>query len=150
MVPQAQTSTPSEALLPRLENVREQGPGRWLACCPAHDDRNPSLSIRETGDGTLLLKCWAGCGAADVVAAVNLGLSELFPNRGNDHLRGPTGRTQRWVPRDVLRAVATEALICVMAAEDLAQGVALLESEVDRLHTAVSRLNAAAREVADG
>lgn len=33
---------------------------QWIARCPAHDDRSPSLAIRETG-GRLLLRCHAGC-----------------------------------------------------------------------------------------
>lgn len=35
-------ATPGAVLLPRLERVRELGPDRWLARCPAHDDRTPS------------------------------------------------------------------------------------------------------------
>lgn len=34
---------------------------RWMAQCPAHDDRNPSLSITENADGSLILYCFAGC-----------------------------------------------------------------------------------------
>jgi hypothetical protein len=33
----------------------------WTARCPAHDDRNPSLSITEDRDGRVLLHCFAGC-----------------------------------------------------------------------------------------
>jgi DNA primase len=40
-----------------------------MACCPAHDDRNPSLSIREA-DGKILLHCHAGCSQGDVIAAL--------------------------------------------------------------------------------
>lgn len=148
MTVRGDSAEPSAMLLPRLDRVRDLGPGRWMACCPAHDDNSPSLSIRETGEGVLLIKCWSvGCGAADVVAAVGLELRDLFPNRGNDHLRGPAGKSQRWVPRDVLTAVATEVLVCAIAAEDVAQGIALAKTDVDRLHTAVARLHAAAREV---
>ena len=32
----------------------------WIDRCPAHDDNNPSLSIKETSDGKLLLHCFAG------------------------------------------------------------------------------------------
>lgn len=46
-------------VLPRLEAVRPCA-GGWVARCPAHSDRNPSLSIREV-DGKVLLKCFAGC-----------------------------------------------------------------------------------------
>jgi DNA primase len=49
------------ALLDRLEGVRACGPGRWVARCPAHEDRSPSLSIRKKDDGTTLLHCFSGC-----------------------------------------------------------------------------------------
>jgi len=58
-------------------------PTRWTAQCPAHDDREPSLSIREAevgreGDRGVLLHCHAGCGKADVVAALGLELADLY------------------------------------------------------------------------
>jgi putative DNA primase/helicase len=40
--------------------------GYWTAKCPGHDDRSPSLSISDAGDGTVLVKCHAGC-TQDVV-----------------------------------------------------------------------------------
>lgn len=61
--------SPADLLIPQLDAVRRTGDGRWIARCPAHYDRHPSLSVRETADGTLLLHCWAGCPAADVMAA---------------------------------------------------------------------------------
>lgn len=60
------------------------GTGRYMACCPAHDDRSPSLSIKECDDGRLLIHCFAGCPAVDVLEAVGLSLSDLFP----DDLKG--------------------------------------------------------------
>lgn len=41
----------------------------WMAKCPAHDDKNPSLSIREV-DGKVLLHCHAGCTQRDVIDAL--------------------------------------------------------------------------------
>ena len=139
------STRPADILLPRLEAVRETGDGRWSARCPAHDDRTPSLTIRETDDATLLVRCWAGCGAADVVAAVGLELSHLFPDRLTD--RAPLRRGERWIPRDVLKAVAHEATIVVLAAEDLARGASLSERDHDRLTQAWHRLRAATSEV---
>ena len=49
-------------------NARRAG-SQWMAACPAHDDRNPSLAIRED-EGTILLRCHAGCSQADVIAAL--------------------------------------------------------------------------------
>jgi hypothetical protein len=42
----------------------------WVACCPAHDDRTPSLSIREVAGGKILIHCHAGCEQARVLAAL--------------------------------------------------------------------------------
>ena len=142
-------STPSEPpvqhLLSRLERVKETGPGRWSACCPAHDDRTPSLTLREVSDGTVLMKCWAGCGAADVVAAVGLDLADLFPPKSDG--AKPLRPGERWVPRDVLRAVASEALVALVAVEAVRRGEALSDDDAQRLAVAAGRLRAAAREV---
>lgn len=70
----------ADAILSRLDAVRKVGPGRWRARCPAHDGKNKQvLSIGETTDGTVLVKCFAGCTAAAVVGAVGLELHDLFP-----------------------------------------------------------------------
>ena len=42
----------------------------WTACCPAHDDQRPSLSIRDAEDGMVLVRCHAGCDQAWVIAAL--------------------------------------------------------------------------------
>jgi len=65
-------------LLSRLDRVRQVGAGRWVARCPAHDDRSPSLSIRETGDSRVLVHCHAGCDAFDVLQAIGLQFSDLY------------------------------------------------------------------------
>jgi putative DNA primase/helicase len=44
--------------------------GSWVARCPAHDDRTPSLSLADGHDGRLLVKCWAGCSAHNVLSAL--------------------------------------------------------------------------------
>ena len=53
----------------------------WMARCPAHEDRTPSLSIAAGDDGRVLLHCWAGCRTRDIVAALGLQWSDLFPAR---------------------------------------------------------------------
>ncbi|MGE3992649.1 DUF7146 domain-containing protein [Pseudorhodoplanes sp.] len=44
--------------------------GAWMAHCPAHDDRAPSLSIAYARDGKVLVRCHAGCDQRDVIAAL--------------------------------------------------------------------------------
>ena len=43
----------------------------WMACCPAHDDSRPSLSINTGKDGKVLVRCHAGCDQRDVIAALS-------------------------------------------------------------------------------
>jgi hypothetical protein len=62
------------------------GPGRLvngqlLFRCPAHEDRHPSLSIRELRDGTLLVFCHAGCLTEDVLDCIGLTMADLYPPR---------------------------------------------------------------------
>jgi hypothetical protein len=68
-----------DQLLPRLSKVKELRPHHWQACCPAHEDQTPSLSIGIGDDGRILLKCWTGCRAEDITGALGLGLADLFP-----------------------------------------------------------------------
>ena len=57
-----------------LNNSRKIADGKWIACCPAHDDKNPSLSITQTHD-KVLVHCFAGCEQRDVLQALTeLGL----------------------------------------------------------------------------
>lgn len=65
-------------ILERLHKVRKLGNG-WTACCPAHEDANPSLSVAVGDDGRFLVCCQAGCPTSDVMEALGLGLRDLFP-----------------------------------------------------------------------
>ncbi|MDE3055573.1 MAG: AAA family ATPase [Verrucomicrobiota bacterium] len=57
--------------------MQKSGAG-YSACCPAHDDENPSLSIKEGCDGKILLHCFAGCPVDSICASLGLGVSDLF------------------------------------------------------------------------
>lgn len=131
----------AEALLSRLEKVKQTGKDRWVACCPAHADQHPSLNVRETPDGTVLIKCFTGCGAADVVAAVGLELSDLFPPRP-DSPDEPTRRQARegFHAMDVLVALAHEALVVDCAVGTLQRRGWLTDDECDRLAQASDRI----------
>ncbi len=70
----------ADVLLNKLDGVRQVANGRWRARCPSHDGTNRDvLSIGETSDGTVLVKCFHGCSVAEVVQAVGLELHDLFP-----------------------------------------------------------------------
>jgi len=125
-------------LLDRLQGVRQTGPGRWLAKCPNHEDRSPSLSVRELDDGTVLIKDFGGCGAADVVAAVGLGLSDLFPERPTDHRRRPPH--SRIPAADALVAIDHEAHVVAIIGADILAHRELDQPTWERLALAVRRI----------
>lgn len=52
----------------------------WMACCPVHEDRSPSLSISAGNDGKILVRCHAGCDQCDVIAALRK--RGLWPTNG--------------------------------------------------------------------
>ena len=79
-----------EQVVALLENVSSACNG-WTGSCPAHDDRNPSLSVAEGDDGRVLLHCFAGCEVEEIVAALGLTMSDLFPAENSGRHQGGGG-----------------------------------------------------------
>lgn len=87
---------PVQTVLDRLDGWKAVGDRQWLAPCPAHDDRNPSLSIGTGDDGRALVKCQAGCSIDDVLAAMDppMTMADLFP-KGTSPNGSATKRTSK-------------------------------------------------------
>lgn len=140
----------AELLLSRLERVRKTGSGRWVARCPAHEDREPSLSVRECDDGTVLIKCFAGCGATDVVEAAGLRLSDLFPPRQAASLATRAATHRPSIPwEDVVRSIRHHLLAIGLAADDLARGTGLSREDAASLARAARFVLRIIEEVRD-
>ena len=75
-------NVPLQNVLDRLERVKDHG-AYFMALCPAHADRNPSLEVRLGDTGNVLLHCHAGCTFEEVVDALRLKPADLFPDSGN-------------------------------------------------------------------
>ncbi len=90
-----------EGLLARLERVRRQGDS-YLARCPAHEDKQPSLSIRLGDNGKILVHCHAGCTAEAIVKAVGLELTDLFPEEPKRNGRRHIVETYRYEKQGTL------------------------------------------------
>jgi len=80
--------TPLERVVSRLDRVMRSGAG-YAARCPAHDDRDPSLSVREGEDGRVLLHCFGGCSPEAVVSALDLKMADLFPEQRDEDTPDP-------------------------------------------------------------
>jgi len=88
-----------EEFLSRLEGVRQVSDGSWMALCPAHDDRNPSLSI-QLADDRILIHCFAGCSPQTVVRAMGLEMKDLFLEEEEPFETGPGVLQAAYVYRD--------------------------------------------------
>jgi len=128
------------ALLDRLEGVRETGPSRWIAKCPSHDDSSPSLAIRELDDGRILLRDFGFCHVSDVLAALGMEMTDLFPERLGHHLP-PTH--SRIPARELLALIDHETLTVGLIVGDFMDTGSLDEPSWQRLSTAVSRIGKA-------
>jgi hypothetical protein len=126
-------------LLSRLDRVKRTGPDKWVARCPAHDDKGPSLAVRELDDGRTLLHCFAGCAVHEIVAAVGMELSDLFPPRLLLDGRKPERRP--FSADDALRCLAFEVKLVYLAALETLEGKPLNDAGFERLVLAVERID---------
>ncbi|MGH8532513.1 MAG: hypothetical protein ACREV1_07240 [Gammaproteobacteria bacterium] len=132
----------ADALISRLDGVRVAGSNRWIVRCPAHEGRTPSLSVRDD-DGVVLLHCFAGCSVDDVISAIGLELSDLFPPR--ESCGGP--RSPEVSPGEVLAMLHSEALILLLAGQAMENGANLSKDDHRRLSSAVERIRDAAEYI---
>jgi hypothetical protein len=128
-----------DKVLDRLAGVKHSGEGKWIARCPSHEDKSPSLSIREMPDGRVLLHCFAGCGAGDVLISIGLRMSDLFDKPIAHHLP-PVSRG--WNSRELLELSAHEACVAAMLSTK-AGDEGLTPEEAQRLRRASARLSKA-------
>lgn len=86
-----------EDVLKRLDGVKRSG-GGYSARCPAHEDKNASLSIKQGDNGGIVLHCHAGCTPEQVVEALGLSMKDLFPDGDRprqEYRPRPTSREDR-------------------------------------------------------
>lgn len=77
-----------DSLLSKLRKVQQSHPGQWSACCPAHDDNNPSMSIALGDGGGIVVHCHARqCPAESIAAAVGFTLADFAPSVNGKHTR---------------------------------------------------------------
>lgn len=128
-----------DLLLSRLRNVKQTGRGKWIASSPTREDKRPSLAIRELPDGRILLHDFGGSDVGEIVDAVGLTLSDLFPPRD---IRYGAKVRRPFAATDILQCIGFESLVVAMAGRELLQG-RLSDVDRSRLMIAVGRIEVA-------
>lgn len=127
----------AELLISKLDKVKQTGPGRWVACCPAREDKHPSMTIRELDDGRILIHDFGGSTVNEILDAIGMDISDLFPPRQT------YGKPERrpFPASDVLRAIAFEALVVASTGVNMLAGN-FTGNDRERLILATERIQA--------
>jgi hypothetical protein len=132
-----------EQLLSRLDKVKGRN-GSYTACCPAHSDGSPSLAVRLADDGRVLLHCFAGCDIDEVLGAIGMEMSDLFPETDRyDHSKPSKPVKPAFYATDLLRIIAFEAVVVSIADYDMSRGKQLGEKDMERMKVAFERIQEA-------
>lgn len=120
-----------EMVLDALEKVRQNGES-YTACCPVHDDKTPSMSLKEA-DGKVLIHCF-GCGAngIEVVQALGLPTEVLFEETIKPDRRGK-------LIRELNRNRDFDEEVINILYHDLKNGKDIYESDMPFIKAALSR-----------
>ncbi|MBS2011219.1 MAG: hypothetical protein JST01_29510, partial [Cyanobacteria bacterium SZAS TMP-1] len=124
-----------------LSKVKKTGKGKWMACCPAHGDKNPSMAIAESSNGTILVHCFSqGCDVDSITGAIGLTPADLFPPKDERWQKEEAGQFriggQPFTAYDALACLAFEGLIVATVASDIDDG--LVPSPEDRERVTVA------------
>lgn len=132
-----------ENLLSRLDKVRRRGNNKWMASCPCHTDKTPSLSIKDD-NGTILLHCFSQeCSAHEICSTIGMEVIDLFPPSDNYDAQQSGGKKLFHDSAQVLECLAFETLVVLVTAEDMANKRTITEENHERLMQSIQRINAA-------
>jgi hypothetical protein len=105
------------------------------------------MSVRETADGTVLIKCFAGCSALDIIRKVGMKPADLFPQnyRAPHTQRGPA-KPNHWHARnEAFKSVMRETQLVGLIAADIAEGKRVSQQDAERCVEAVTKIQEALR-----
>ena len=135
-----------ETFLSALDKVKRNGKGQWIACCPAHTDRSPSMAISETDDGRVLVHCFAGCSVGEILAAVGMEFDVLYPPKPESQ-KPYRPMAKPFLGYSVVECLAYEALLVVAAARMMVNGETLYANDYQRLLLAAERMQGVVNHV---
>jgi hypothetical protein len=135
-------------LLNRLDGVKQTGQGKWLAKCPAHEDRSASFGIKLLDDGRILLNCFAGCDKESILGSLGLTFSDLFPPKPErfSYIKSKS-RPPKFSSHEIVKLAVFESTLIVLAIGQLMTTGKISPADLVRVNTAIDTLNEIEKEV---
>jgi hypothetical protein len=133
-------SAPIDVLLSRINGIKKSGKG-YMCSCPAHGGHD-CLSIEEK-DNRVLVHCFAGCSAQEVVESVDLRLSDLFADSMNPD------RKREYEIKSVTAARDQAKLVIDIGAACVQRGDQITDEDIAQLAEAQQRIDAANERLAE-
>jgi len=130
-------------LLAKLDKVKSLSNGKWLACCPAHSDKSPSFTIKLADNDRILLHCFGGCSVNEILDAVDMEMSDLYPE---STLYQKGSKPPRFNKYELFDRLITETGIISLSITQLLEGKNLNPIDLNRVLLAVSTIEDIDRE----
>jgi hypothetical protein len=134
--------TPAEKVLSRVRH-RQTGRDSYVFHSPTREDRRPSCTLRVLDDGRVLIHDFGGDSTEDILSAIGLSFSDLYPDRVGEERHGLRGERRPFPAQDILRCIGFEALVVLAAATAMMAGEPFTDADRARLVIAIGRLQAA-------
>ena len=131
-----------DLILERVQKARKVSADSYMACCPAHEDKSPSMRITER-DGRILVHCMAGCTPDDIIAAIGLQWTDLYDDKWDAAKAAAFAQKTRLPKIDPLEH---ERTIIDLALADDAKGIKFSVEDYARIKIALERLEAAGEQ----
>lgn len=130
-------TAPIENFLSRLEKVKQVGQGQWVACCPVHDDKNPSMSVSEKNE-TFVVHCHScKAGGTEIMESVGLTANDFYEQVDIPHHIKPIKR--RWSTRQICELGGESMSVVALLLERL-MTLGLEDDEIDTLRLESQKL----------
>lgn len=117
-------------LLSSLDKVKQTAPNSWVACCPAHDDKSPSLSIKDD-NGAVLFHCFGGCDSNSILTAAGLKWRDILPGN-KDFIPKPQAYPE----------LEGDYFVISIWAEERKRNLPITQEDLERYKLALSRTGA--------
>jgi hypothetical protein len=122
-----------DLILSRLKKVKKTGRASWIACCPAHQDKSPSLSVTMT-DNRVLVHCFGGCDYKEVVKAIGVGYGAFMPTSNKSKGGAYDVELVRGIEAyNALQIFKENALIMVFMAQSMVKKKAMTEVDMNKI-----------------